>query len=163
MTFLYLAESIDLNNSWRQMCTWKNMKNPFQNAYQKSNLVGKVSKPSLVFQEVIPSREQLVARSFKRIFWPEAYLLSIWLSYVVKTNMGDHYITLATAQIEEWKILNFKPLQRLTISKCFIGLNLFLKIQWIQVLSMLILTHTTLILKRLFHQKFLKWQSIVIT
>ena len=127
MTFLYLAESINLNNSWRQMCqmcTWKNMKNPFQNAYQKSNLVGKVSKPSLVFQEVIPSREQLVARSFKRIFWPEAYLLSIWLSYVVKTNMGDHYITLATAQIEEWKILNFKPLQRLRISMCFICLNL---------------------------------------
>lgn len=91
---------------------------------QKSKLNGKVSKPSLVLQEVIPSREQLVARSFKRIFWPEAYLLSIWLSYVVKTNMGDHYITLATAQIEEWKILNFKPLQRLRISMCFICLNL---------------------------------------
>ena len=117
---------------------------------QKSKLNGKVSKPSLVLQEVIPSREQLVARSFKRIFWPEAYLLSIWLSYVVKTNMGDHYITLATAQIEEWKILNFKPMQRLMISKCFIGLNSYVKIKFAQCLKTIKHTNSKDIFTRIF-------------
>ena len=80
MTFVYIAELMNhqLEDEKIPENIEKTKKTSNAMLHKKSKLVEENSKPSLVFQEeVIPSREQLVARSFKRIFWPAAYLLSI--------------------------------------------------------------------------------------